>query len=151
VWDAGYRAGGMLHEATHIIYYRYRHKSNNPGSNCPGKCSDDWFFHTVGEYPYGKLSGHKHSMVQMEVEFNCDLSQFAYPTIPVMIKIAAEGNANELMDNQIRNPPGWRCGLPRPLPVPPKRQPCPNGQTCCDPTPHPAGCTECVPPGASCQ
>jgi hypothetical protein len=148
---AGLRASTMVHEPTHIIYYRWRHQANNPGSNCTKPCSDDWLFHALGEYGYGQLAGHKHSMNQIQIELLCDLSEFAASWVPASIASVAGGGSNTLMSNRILNPPGWTCGTPRPLHVPTPRPPCPAGQRCCEPAlPPDSGCRICVPSGASC-
>jgi hypothetical protein len=148
--SAGLRAGTMLHEATHIAYWNYPHKKNNPGSNCPDSCSDDWFFHLLGDYPYGSLNGHKHSMNQIQIEFLCDLSIFHDPWVPADIVTAAGLEATNRMDNRILNPPGWTCGEKRPEPL--ANEPiCPRGQKCCEPpTPPETKCPICVPLDAAC-
>lgn len=142
--SAGIRAGGMLHEATHIIYYKYKHK------DCGDKCWDDWLFHVLGQYPYGKLVGNKHSMYQIEVEFTCDLSEFPDPWVPATIVTQAQAESNNLMNNYIIKQPGWTCGIPRPgstRPPPPQPPPlCESGEKCCQrETPPETGCVLCVP------
>jgi hypothetical protein len=128
---AGVRAGTMLHEATHLIYWQWSHQSNPPGSNCTENCSDDWFFHALGQYPYGSLAGHKHSMNQIQIEYLCDLGEFSEWWVPAAITNAATTESNSRMTNRIRNPPGWTCGQPRPIYVPPPPPACPSGQRCC--------------------
>jgi hypothetical protein len=115
---AGLRAGTMVHESTHVIYWRFRHQANNPDSNCLKPCSDNWLFHALGAYSYGQLAGHKHSMNQIQIEFLCDLSEFAHPWVPATIAMRAGNESNYRMNNRILDPPGWTCGLPRPMPVP---------------------------------
>jgi hypothetical protein len=116
---AGVRAGTMLHESTHITYGSatgvWSHQSNPPGSNCSDNCSDDWFFHALSSYGYGSLEGHKHSMVQIQIEYLCDLSEFGEWWVPLSTALVAKSEANDRMTNRIRNPPGWTCGQPRPL------------------------------------
>lgn len=116
---AGVRAGTMAHEATHIIYGGsfggWSHQSNPPGSNCTEDCSDDWFFHNLTSYPYGSLAGKLHSMNQIQIEFDCDLAQFGEGWVPNTLRLVAQSEANNRMNNRIRNPPGWTCGLPRPF------------------------------------
>lgn len=152
--SASTRAAVILHEATHMVYWRYKHKANNPVNNCTEPCSDDWLFHELGEYGYGTLDGtledHKHSMVQIQVEFLCDLAEFPDPWVPFAIAQRARAESTILMNNRIVSPPGWTCGLPRPLAPPPPPPPiCPPGKKCCEPTP--TGCAvECIPQGASC-
>ncbi|HKV06755.1 MAG TPA: hypothetical protein VJ725_01370 [Thermoanaerobaculia bacterium] len=118
-YTAGMRAGAMLHEATHIIFAGnidvWKHQSNPPGSNCGEPCSDDWYFHNLNSYPYGLLAFTRHSMNQIQIEFDCDLAEFGKPWVPLSIKTAARADANSIMTNRIRNPPGWTCGQPRPL------------------------------------
>lgn len=119
---AGVRAGTMLHESTHIIYGDsfgvWQHQSNLPGSNCgTEKCSDDWYFHLLNAYPYGSLAGHRHSMNQIQIEYDCDLAEFGEGWVPFTTKILAQSEANDRINNRIRNPPGWTCGQPRPLPA----------------------------------
>jgi hypothetical protein len=152
-YTAGVRAGTMLHESTHVIYYRFRHQANNPGSNCANNspCSDDWIFHALDGYSYGQLTGHKHSMNQIQVEFLCDLSEFARAWVPAAIATQAGLRSTNIMNNRILNPPGWTCGTPRPLHVPTPRPACPSGQKCCEPAlPPETGCRICVPAKASC-
>lgn len=117
--SSGLRAGAMLHESTHIIYWIWEHDSNKPGSNCSTKCSDDWFFHPLDDYEHGELSGHTHAMNQIEIEYLCDLSEFPDPWVPAGIALVAEAAANSRVNNRVLNPPGWICGEPRPLFVPP--------------------------------
>lgn len=105
---AGVRAGTMLHESTHHIYKDLEHQGT-----C--ECIDDWFFHYLNSYPYGSLAGHKHSMVQIQIEFLCDLAEFGEGWVPYTTRRVAQDEANNRMTNRIRNPPGWTCGQPRPL------------------------------------
>ncbi len=116
--SSGFCAGTILHESTHVIYWMWNHKPNNPGSNCSTNCSDDWFFHLLDDYDYGELAGHTHSMNQIEIEYLCDLSQFAAPWVPEGVALVAEAAANSRINNRILNPPGWTCGEPRPLTMP---------------------------------
>lgn len=126
---AGVRAGTMLHESTHHIYKDLSHMSNPPGSNCGSTpCSDDWYFHYLNSYSYGSLAGHKHSMNQIQIEFNCDLAEFGEWWVPFTIGLLAQSEANSYLANRIRNPPGWTCGQPRPVYTPPPPPVCPNGQ-----------------------
>ena len=138
---AGVRAGTMLHEATHIIYGGafgvWQHQSNPSGSNCTSNCSDDWYFHNVNSYSYGNLDGHRHSMTQIQIEYLCDLSEFGEWWVPATIATFAGNEANTRMTNRIRNPPGWTCGVPRPVYTPP------------DPDPDPDPCN--VPDGSVCE
>jgi hypothetical protein len=150
--SAGQRAGTMLHEATHMFYWQWDHHANNPINNCADNepCSDNWLFHELGEYGYGTLPGHKHSMTQIEVEFLCDLGEFPKPWVPITIAQMAWAESTNIMTNRILNPPGWTCGLERPIAPPPPPPPiCPPGRKCCEPTP--TGCAvECIPQSASC-
>ena len=149
---AGERASTMLHEATHMIYWKWDHHANNAGSNCGNEpCSDEWLFHQLGEYGYGTLPGNKHSMSQIEVEFLCDLGEFPKPWVPITIAQMSWAESNNLMNNRIVNPPGWSCGLERPIAPPPPPPPiCPPGKKCCEPTS--TGCAvACIPESASCQ
>ena len=119
---AGVRAGTMLHEATHIIYGSplgvWQHQSNPPGSNCGSEnCSDDWYFHSFNSYPYGSLTNRLHSMVQIQIEYDCDLAEFGEGWVPYTTRLLAQSEANNRMANRIRNQPGWTCGQPRPLPA----------------------------------
>lgn len=114
-YTAGVRAGVMLHESTHIMW-EMEHQSNPPGSHCGSTpCSDDWYFHFLNSYPYGSLAGRRHSMIQIQIEYNCDLAEFGEWWVPYTIGIVAQNEANSYMVNRIRNPPGWTCGQPRPL------------------------------------
>lgn len=129
---AGVRAGTMVHEATHITYWRWSHGSNRPGSNCGStNCTDDWYFHYLNSYGYGQLAGHRHSMNQIQIEYLCDLGEFAESWVPLLIANAAKMESNDRMANRIRNPPSWSCGLPRPIYTPPPPRACPLGEKCC--------------------
>jgi hypothetical protein len=120
---AGVRAGTMLHESTHITFDS-SHGSNLPGSNCGSDpCTDDWFFHYLNSYSYGSLAGHQHSMNQIQIEWLCDLAEFGEWWVPVTTGLIAQSEANDRMVNRIRNPPGWTCGNPRPIYVPPPPPP----------------------------
>jgi hypothetical protein len=114
--DAGDRAGTMLHESTHMIFWRFSHQSNPPGSNCDDPCADDWFFHGVGAGKLVHNPSKNHSMNQIKIEFLCDLAEFPRWDLPVSASSGASTSANSLMINRIRNPPAWSCGTPRPLP-----------------------------------
>ena len=137
---AGVRAGTMLHESTHHITH-WSHQPNPPGSNCGAtNCSDDWYFHHLNSYPYGSLAGRTHSMVQIQIEYLCDLAEFGQGWVPNQIGVIAQLEANNRMTNRIRNPPGWTCGEPRPMYVPPPPppsecaeagEPCSDDDDCC--------------------
>ena len=116
---AGVRAGTMVHESTHHIYKDLEHQGA-----CG--CIDDWFFHYFGAYPYGSLAGHKHSPVQIQIEWLCDLAEFGEWWVPLTIGTMAQSESNDRMNNRIRNPPGWTCGQPRPVYVPPPPPVCGN-------------------------
>jgi hypothetical protein len=154
--SAGQRAGTMLHEATHMFYWQWDHHANNPINNCADNepCSDEWLFHELGEYGYGTLDGAndsmKHSMNQIQIEFLCDLGEFPKPWVPITIAQMAWAESTNIMTNRILNPPGWTCGLERPIAPPPPPPPiCPPGRKCCELTP--TGCAvECIPQSASC-
>ncbi len=125
---AGQRAGTMLHESGHHIYKDQSHVSNPPGSNCGSDpCSNDWFFHYINSYSYGSLAGHKHSPVQIQIEYLCDLAEFGESWVPYMTGVIAQSESNDRMTNRIRNPPGWTCGQPRPAYVPPPPPVCGDG------------------------
>jgi hypothetical protein len=131
---AGVRAGTMLHESSHIMW-DLDHQSNLPGSNCgTTACSDNWFFHYLNSYSYGSLAGHEHSMNQIQIEWLCDLAEFGEWWVPATIGLVAQSEANDRMNNRILNPPGWTCGNPRPIyvpPPPPPPDPCPPPRTNC--------------------
>lgn len=109
-------ASTMLHEATHAIFHRWKHQANNASSNCTDPCSDNWFQHGV-RVPSATLnpSNKNHSMNQMEIEYLCDIDEFPRYDVPLMAYLGASGIANSFMANRILNPPGWECGIPRPL------------------------------------
>jgi len=110
------RAGTMLHESTHMIFWPFDHQSNPPGSNCSDPCSDDWFFHGVGAGRLVHNPSKNHSMNQIKIEFLCDIAEFPRSDLPLSVSAGAATTANSLMLNRIRNPPSWSCGTPRPLP-----------------------------------
>ncbi len=150
--NAASRAGNMVHESTHVIYYKWSHQTNNTWSNCANsKCSDDWLFHHLDDYKYGELEGHKHSMNQIQIEFLCDLSEFPRPWVPAILTSIAGNTANSRMRNRILQfrELGWSCGVPRPIHMPTPPGQCPADQQCCDPIP--GGCLSCVPVGAACN
>jgi hypothetical protein len=109
------RASTMLHESTHMAYWRFKHQSN-PNDDCDEPCSDNWFRHGVRETS-GRLgsSSKNHSMVQTQIEFLCDISEFAADDIPLSAYQNARNHANNKMGSRIIDPPGWTCGVPRPL------------------------------------
>lgn len=113
------RAGTMLHEATHMIFWRYPHFSNAPSSACDDPCSDEWFFHGAREsagYLLLIAATKNHSMNQVQIEYLCDVSEFPNPNWPLAVTDGALTEADDRMTNRILNPPGWTCGVPRPLP-----------------------------------
>lgn len=124
MWCSGFRispserAAVLLHEATHMVWWNWPHQANPPGKGlgCKSACSDNWFFHNVGD-PAGDLSwSHKnHSMYQMNVEFLCDMSEYARSDEPISAFVGARLQANFFLDDRILNPPGWTCGVPRPF------------------------------------
>ena len=77
--------------------------------------------HTV---PGEGIIGHRHSMNQIQIEWLCDLSEFGEWWVPVTTGLVAKSEANDRMFNRIRNPPGWTCGSPRPIYVPPPPPEC---------------------------
>lgn len=115
------RAGTMLHEATHMIFWRWNHQSNLPGSdclNCNGNiapCSDNWFAHGALA-PSGLLTGvRNHSMNQIQIEYLTDISEFPRYWVTTSMTASALADARNRMNNRILNPPGWVPGTPRPL------------------------------------
>ena len=117
---AGGRAGTMIHESTHHIYKDLEHQGS-----CD--CIDAWFFHYFNSYSYGSLAGHKHSMNQIQIEWLCDLAEFGEGWVPYTTGVLAQSEANDRMTNRISNKPGWTCGQPRPVYVPPPPPQCGNG------------------------
>lgn len=110
------RAATMLHEATHMNFWPFEHQDNPPGSICTEPCSDNWYFHGVRD-PAGALnaSDQNHSMNQLIIEYLCDISEFAGSDVPHSAYLDAQNQANNNMSIRILNPPGWTCGIPRPL------------------------------------
>jgi hypothetical protein len=111
------RASTMLHEATHIAYWRFSHQSNLSTSNCgDDPCSDNWFDHGV-RASAGRLgsASKNHSMNQVQIEYLCDIAEFARADVPLAAFAGAETDANSRMTNRILDAPAWRCGVPRPL------------------------------------
>ena len=110
------RAGTMLHEATHMIFWRFRHQSNQSTSTCSDPCSDDWYFHGVRN-PEGNLNADdkNHSMNQIQIEYLTDIAEFSRFDIPGSAYTGALLEATSRMNNRILNPPAWVPGTPRPL------------------------------------
>lgn len=106
------RTAIMLHEATHIHFWGdFDHTGDDD--------RDPFLLHGLGEIPPGSLdaeeSGHKHSPYQIEIEYLADLAQFAYDSVPFILRTVAESSANSLLNNRIAGEPGWKVGLPRPM------------------------------------
>lgn len=110
------RASTMLHESTHMIFWRWSHQSNLPGSACGQPCSDNWLFHSALS-PVGLLLAifQNHSMNQIQIEYLTDVSQFPTFWVPTSATAGALNLAINRMNNRILNPPGWVPGTPRPL------------------------------------
>lgn len=111
------RASTMLHEATHVLYDDFSHQANRGGTNCSDPCSDSWFFHGLRE-PSGfpSTTTRNHSPNQIQIEFLCDVWEFPDIFLPFTAYNDAKSKADDRMQNRILNPPGWTCGVPRPLP-----------------------------------
>ena len=99
----------MLHEANHITQ-DIDHDDNE---------KDEFFLHGLGAILPDTLDAnnedHKHSSYQIEIEYLADLSQFPTWRVPLLVIGLAESTANSLFNNRIKNNPGWRVGMPRPL------------------------------------
>lgn len=109
------RAGTMVHESTHMIFWRFSHQANLPGSSCGNPCSDNWFFHGA-RHPAGSLIGIlNHSMNQVQIEYLTDISELPAWWTPSRAFAGAQTEATNRMNNRILNPPGWTPGTPRPL------------------------------------
>jgi hypothetical protein len=110
-------ARALLHEAEHIINGgRFGGQPHQTTGTCI-KC-DRWHDHPVTDpsEPYAIRS--THSMIQIEIEYSCDLSTFHADWITFPVIVVAARTANSLLSTKILNPPGWRCGVPRPMPWP---------------------------------
>lgn len=137
------RAAMMVHESTHMNF-QVDHVENpdpNVEDDCEELCWDYWLPHAYRD-PDVPLSGGigasfwqgysyepTHTAYQAEIEYLCDISQFAIPAIaqepqdptsspgtPGDIYLGAAGLAQTRMAKNILNPPEWTCGVPRPLP-----------------------------------
>ncbi len=116
--DPGVRAGIMLHEAAHIIYWDYPHPHHVDGKK------NQWFHHILGIPPKDRLlvsesdkgvNGHKHSMNQIQVEWLADLAEFPAYWVPRDQSDIAEEKANIRINQRFTNTVGWKVGAPRPL------------------------------------
>lgn len=106
------RAAAMLHEATHVIYWRWQHQAH---PTLPNLDADDWLFHGINAYPPENLNlDRRHSMYQIQVEYLSDLGEFPAKWVPLTTSTAALGLAGTYMFNII-NPPAWTPGDPRPF------------------------------------
>ena len=133
------RAGIMVHESTHMNF-RVDHDENpDVEDDCEEPCWDHWYPHDYRD-PDFPLSGGigasfwqgysyepTHSAYQADIEYLCDISQFAIPAIaqeptgpspwmPGDIYAGAAALAQTVMAEHILDPPQWTCGVPRPLP-----------------------------------
>jgi hypothetical protein len=105
------RAAAMLHEAIHVIYWRWSHQEHP----IYGGNADPWLYHGVNDYPPGTINlDRKHSMYQIQVEYLADLAEFPAKWVPLTIPVSARTLAEMYMFNII-DPPDWRPGEPRPF------------------------------------
>jgi hypothetical protein len=113
------RAGTMVHEATHQNF-------NMSHDSCDGKDCDGWYFHTlrdplftlgIGTVPASGswVAVPNHTPYQLSVEYSCDIGQFASNELPQSAYAHAVALANEFLAQRIKDPPGWKCGDPRPI------------------------------------
>ena len=128
------RAAVMVHEAWHGWQYAHEWDTAHR-DDCPaGTASCDWYYpHTQADFLPGDLytsgdlnwaapgqyvAGRFHSPYQMAMEYECDLSQFAQPWVPLPV-VGAQGTArffsNFRHDNNFSNAVSWRCGDPLPF------------------------------------
>jgi len=113
------RASWMVHEATHMNYHLSHDEVN-------GRDVDQWIFHGLRS-PTGRLTGGvpaegsnyvlvpTHTPYQLSVESLCDFSEMSKDDIPAAAYQNADDDADFYMNSSISNPPGWTCGVPRPL------------------------------------
>jgi len=113
--EAGGRAGTMLHESSHMNYWDgpFGIHQDPPWNDCPTPCVDTW--HSHGLVPGGSpIAVSVHQSTQIEAEFLCDLDQFYRRDLP---RAGSSGLDPNFWVSGMRfiNPPGWTCGVPRPL------------------------------------
>jgi len=144
-----HRASDFVHETWHAYMDEKRlgpaggsssGHVQGPNGNCRSNKAncDYWYWHTLGDYPYGTLQVRStspkylsHSVQQIQIEYLCDLNLNATNT-PLLQAMSARSMAAARMP-AIINTPGDRCDRPRffsktfcnPLPGEAKPSTCP--------------------------
>ncbi|MCI0690844.1 hypothetical protein L0337_02435 [candidate division KSB1 bacterium] len=123
------RTGDFIHEGWHHwqwTYYQPVGHEAGPQGNCTincNACCDLYDAHFVSEYLFGEMhkiqpspGGRKtyHSPNQAQVEYLCDLAEFAKAFVPTSVKVLAESEANLRLTKRFINYVGYSCGEPRP-------------------------------------
>jgi hypothetical protein len=110
-------ASRLLHEAEHIILSNWWSEAKH--KQLRGQDADRWYAHTRTDPsdPYAFTS--KHSSYQVQAEFLCDIAEFPADWVTIGMRNLYGRTANSYLNNNILNPPGWRCSEPRPMPWPP--------------------------------
>ena len=125
------RGAVIVHEAWHAWQYDHGWDGSHR-SDCPaGTASCDWYYpHTQIEYLPGDsytagdldiepvIGWRFHSPYQLASEYECDVSQFSRPWVPLGIT-GASGTARFFTNfrnaNNFSNAVAWKCGNPLPF------------------------------------
>jgi hypothetical protein len=121
------RAGAFIHEGWHHWQAAHGQATGHlsAAGNCkmPSKSCDVYATHYLRDYAFGEMHEIKlsrddreiiHSPNQVQVEYLCDLAEFAASRIPASVKKMAQKEANIRLAERFINPVPYRCGKPRP-------------------------------------
>ena len=125
--NPGSRAGDFMHEGWHAWLQKYNYNNGSYGGHraAQGNCTvanfcDYFYFHGVGAYAFGKMyytdgtAAHFHSPNQVQVEFLCDVADYSKSWVSLIVRQAAQADANQRSSQRFINGPGYYCGSPRP-------------------------------------
>ena len=122
------RSGDYIHEGWHHwqwTYYQAVGHIEGPSGACQqaGNACDYYWWHRVGDYAIGEMwkmgwapSGRRlyHSPNQAQVEYLCDLAEYAAAFVPTIVRDLARSEANIRLSERFVNVVPYRCGDPRP-------------------------------------
>ncbi len=115
----------MWHHWQHAKGYSSSHLTGPTGACTTPGAACDWFYpHGVHDFDFNQLNNYRlavaeasssHSPYQIQVEFDCDLAQMSFDSVPLSVTQAAKSSANARLATQFKNAAGYRCGNPRPF------------------------------------
>jgi hypothetical protein len=121
------RGGDFMHEGWHAWLQKYNYNNGSFGGHraAQGNCTaanfcDYFYFHGIGAYAFGAMWESKsdgsrfHSPNQVQVEYLCDVADYAQPWVSLAVRQSAQADANQRSAQRFINGPGYFCGSARP-------------------------------------